>query len=218
MTRITDERLKEIQTICTHRAHEGITFFGDIFSALDELIELRAKFETLTRSQKLAADGYTRRSRSLPSDADEAAAPVAVLEEAMRLVRQVELSHEWGIKQKEMRENLRAYLATHLTAEPEAPAVGRDLSIGEDVYDQLSDMIAPHVTDLPGGLPGSVTESFRVLLANWLASKAVEAPPKMTDEELVWLTDDSKIGFLGSLIVIQDARDAQWRKAIGGGV
>ena len=44
--------------------------------------------------------------------------------------------------------------------------------IGEDVYDQLCDMIAPYVTDREGGLPGSVTESFHVLLDHWKAAHA----------------------------------------------
>ena len=40
-------------------------------------------------------------------------------------------------------------------------------NVAEDSYHFMADLLAPHVTDTHGGLPGSVVESFQMLLEHW---------------------------------------------------
>lgn len=71
---------------------------------------------------------------------------------------------------------------------PRQPAEhDEDVGIYEDAYDQIAGMLRPYA-DIPsanGTLPGSVVESYRILLDHWLSSR----PAKPTDIDMEVVED-----------------------------
>lgn len=96
----------------------------------------------------------------------------------------------WGSNKTDVTGEACAAVAHHVLANGEPVTVTRngvpayritveDLTAGEgvenveaDAYAAVADMIAPHVTDSDGGLPGSVIESVGILLEHWLKTRA----------------------------------------------
>lgn len=97
--------------------------------------------------------------------------PIVRLKAALKAERpQEEIDH------RDVKSLLGAFESSAAPDTQARPVADAEPSVGDDVYEQLSDMIAPHVTDAPGGLPGSVIGAFAVLLDHWKVSRQQTAP------------------------------------------
>lgn len=99
-----------------------------------------------------------------------------------------------------------------VAAEAIYQAISEHLPIYEDVYDQLSEMIEPHVSRLhqpDGWLPASVVDSVRLLLEQAVESRAARSAPQqgaMTVNELASYAADKLIEVAQQGVVMPDAR------------
>lgn len=59
-------------------------------------------------------------------------------------------------------------------------------NVAEDSYHFMADLLAPHVTDTHGGLPGSVVESFQMLLEHWNRTHTAQGE----QQAVAWIKPD----------------------------
>lgn len=69
-----------------------------------------------------------------------------------------------------------------------------DGTFAEDVYDQLCVLLAPHATDTPGGLPGSVVGAFTVLLERHAVAASAQEDRRepATEAEIMGIAFDQR--------------------------